>query len=88
MLDDPHLAVMSAVNLGPKQVALAISESGSSKDTINSLMAAKAAGAFTIAITCHIRSPIAANADAVLGASSTDTPITRGAFSRVAGQYL
>ncbi|RWH51660.1 MAG: MurR/RpiR family transcriptional regulator [Mesorhizobium sp.] len=88
VLEDPHLAVMSAVNLGPKQVALAISESGSSKDTINSLMAAKAAGAFTIAITCHIRSPIAANADAVLGASSTDTPITRGAFSRVAGQYL
>ncbi|MER8536838.1 MurR/RpiR family transcriptional regulator [Mesorhizobium sp. M0644] len=88
VLDDPHLAVMSAVNLGPKHVALAISESGSSKDTINSLMAAKAAGAFTIAITCHIRSPIAAKADAVLAASSTDTPIMRGAFSRVAGQYL
>ncbi len=58
VFDDPHLAVMSAVSLGPKQVAIAISESGSSKNTISLLKTARTAGAFTIAITSHIRSPI------------------------------
>ncbi|MBA1142322.1 MULTISPECIES: MurR/RpiR family transcriptional regulator [Mesorhizobium] len=88
VLDDPHLAIMSAVGLGPKQVAIAISESGSTKETINAIVAAKATGAFTIAITSHIRSPIVAHANAVLASASSDTPIMRGFFLRTAGQYL
>ena len=39
MFDDPNLAVMSAVRLGEKDVAIAISASGSTKDTAGVSMA-------------------------------------------------
>ncbi len=55
---DPHLQVMSAVQLRPGDVALAISVSGSTRDTVEALRTARDAGATCICLTRHARSPI------------------------------
>lgn len=78
---DPHLQCMSAVDLTKKSVALGISFSGSTKDTVDSLSLAKKAGAFTIAITNYEKSPITKYADAVLLTSAEETPLRSGALT-------
>ena len=55
---DPHLQVMSAVQLRPGDVALAISASGSTRDTVEALQTARDVGATCICLTRHARSPI------------------------------
>ena len=67
---DSHLQVMSAVQLQPTDVAVAISTSGSTRDTVEALRAAKETGATTICLTCHGRSPITRVADIVLLAAA------------------
>jgi RpiR family carbohydrate utilization transcriptional regulator len=57
-LTDPHLQMMSAVQLRKGDVALAISLSGSTRDTIEALQAARDAGATCMCITRYARSPI------------------------------
>jgi DNA-binding MurR/RpiR family transcriptional regulator len=57
-LTDPHLQMMSAVQLRKGDVALAISLSGSTRDTIEALQAAREAGATCMCITRYARSPI------------------------------
>jgi RpiR family carbohydrate utilization transcriptional regulator len=63
---DPHLQVMSAVQLGPEDVALGVSLSGSTRDTVEALQAARDAGATCICITRHPGSPITRAADVTL----------------------
>src|SRR5690606_36180474 len=46
---DMHLGSMSAANLGARAVALGVSSSGSTLDTLQALRTAKEAGAFTVA---------------------------------------
>jgi DNA-binding MurR/RpiR family transcriptional regulator len=55
---DPHLQLMSAVQLGKGDVAMAISLSGSTRDSVAALKAARDAGATCICITRYARSPI------------------------------
>jgi RpiR family transcriptional regulator, carbohydrate utilization regulator len=62
-VSDPHLQVLSAVQLGPEDVAFGISYSGSTRDTVEALEAAKTAGATCICLTHHARSPITRVAD-------------------------
>lgn len=57
-VNDSHLQMMSAVQLKSGDVALAISLSGSTRDTIETLQAARDAGATCICITRYARSPI------------------------------
>jgi len=57
-LTDPHLQMMSAVQLRQGDMALAISLSGSTRDTIEALQAARDAGATCMCITRYARSPI------------------------------
>jgi DNA-binding MurR/RpiR family transcriptional regulator len=78
---DPHLQCISAVNLNEKSVAIGISYSGSTRDTVDSLSLAKKAGAFTIAITNYEKSPITKYADAVLLNSAEETPLRSGALT-------
>lgn len=80
-ISDPHIQSMSAVNLTNRSVAMGISFSGSTKDTVDSLTLAKGAGAFTIAITNYERSPITKVADAVLLTSAKETPLRSGALT-------
>lgn len=83
---DPHLQVLSAVQLEPGDVALAISESGGTRDTIEALEAARAAGATSICLTSHARSPIARMADIVLLAAARPHPLDGLELAASAGE--
>lgn len=77
-ITDPHLQAMSATTLGSEDAVLAFSFSGSTKDTIDSVKLAKAAGARIICITGHARSPLTRLADVVLLNAARETPLQGG----------
>ena len=82
---DAHAAWTSAATLRPGAVVVALSHSGSTIDTIEFLSIARAAGATTIAITNHDRSPLAEQADVVLTTAARETGFRSGALgSRIA----
>ena len=84
---DAQLAAMRAATLPPGGVALGISCSGSTTDTVHCLRQAKLAGARTVAITHRAKSPITRHADHVLyTASPTDS--LGGAVATTVGQLL
>jgi DNA-binding MurR/RpiR family transcriptional regulator len=81
---DPHLAIPSAANLIPGDVAIAISHSGTTTDTVDALSQAKGAGATTVAITNRLRSRIVSVADIVLHTSvshTSETALRSGAMA-------
>ena len=78
---DPHIQSMSASLLKKNDVVLAISFSGSTRDTVNTVEIAKKSGATVICITNHGKSPIAKLADVVLLSSVRETPLQSGALS-------
>lgn len=82
---DPHAALTSAALLGPGDVAIAISHTGTTIDTIEALRVAEAGGATTIAITNFGESPLAAHATHVLATAARETTFRSGAMaSRIA----
>ncbi|MGO2745677.1 MurR/RpiR family transcriptional regulator [Microbacterium sp.] len=82
---DPHAAWTSAATLQPGNVAIAVSHSGSTTDTIEFLMLARRSGATTIAITNHAGAPLADQADIVLTTAARETGFRSGALgSRIA----
>jgi DNA-binding MurR/RpiR family transcriptional regulator len=86
---DPHSALTSAALLGPGDVALGISHTGSTRDTIDCLTKAKSVGATTVAITNFPRSKIARLADHVLTTAARETTFRSGAMaSRIAARTL
>lgn len=86
---DAHMQAMSATTLSEKDVAIGISFSGSTRDTVHSLEIAKKAGAKVICITNHARSPITKYADIVLLTSIKETPLRSGALtSKIAQLYI
>ena len=70
---DNHMQVIAASHLTDKDVVLAISHSGSSKDIIDALKIAKSAGATTICITNEGKSPILNTSDIILNTASDET---------------
>lgn len=70
---DNHMQVIAASHLTDKDVVLAISHSGSSKDIIDALKIAKNAGATTICITNEGKSPILNSSDIILYTASDET---------------
>ena len=85
---DPHLAVMSAARLTNMSVAIGVSSSGSVMDTVHAVQTARAAGAFTVALTNRARSPLTATSSTVLLASNPESPLTGGAIPSKIGQLL
>jgi DNA-binding MurR/RpiR family transcriptional regulator len=82
---DPHMAITSAALLGPGDVAVALSHTGTTADTIDALREAGGNGAKTAAITNFPRSPITAAADYVLLTAARETAFRSGAMtSRIA----
>lgn len=82
---DSHAAWTSAATLGPDCVAVAISHSGATQDTVEFLAIARSSGATTVAITAHASSALALRADLVLTTSARETPFRSGALgSRIA----
>jgi DNA-binding MurR/RpiR family transcriptional regulator/CubicO group peptidase (beta-lactamase class C family) len=82
---DPHAALTSAALLGPSDVAIAISHTGTTIDTIEALRVAESRGATTIAITNFGDSPLAGHARLVLTTAARETTFRSGAMaSRIA----
>jgi DNA-binding MurR/RpiR family transcriptional regulator len=67
------MQAMSAALMTPKNVVVAISHSGSTKDIVEALQIAKANGAVTIAIVSHRKSPVASLADISLCIHAKET---------------
>ena len=76
---DPHAALTSAALLGPGDVAIGLSHSGATKDTVDALTQARANGVTTIAVTNFPRSPLASMADHVLTTAARETTFRSGA---------
>jgi RpiR family carbohydrate utilization transcriptional regulator len=72
---DGHLQLMAAASLTARDVAIGISHSGSTKDAVDALSAARKSGAATIAITNFSPSPLTKMADVVLLTASHETPM-------------
>lgn len=70
---DTHMQIMSAIHLQPGDVAIGISHSGRTKDTIQALTTAKETGATTICITNHEASHITEFADIRLLTAAMET---------------
>ena len=82
---DPHAALTSAALLDAGCVAIGISHTGSTIDTVDALRVARESGARTIAITNFVPSPLTAHADLVLTTAARETTFRSGAMaSRIA----
>lgn len=79
--NDGHIQAMAASTLETGDVAIGISVSGSTKDTVDTLKLAKEAGATVICITQYTRAPITKIADIVLLSAAKETPLQGGALS-------
>ena len=82
---DYHLALVSAALLRRRDVAIAISHSGRTHESVGALLEAGARKATTIAITNFPDSPLAEAADIVLTTAARETALRSGAVaSRIA----
>jgi DNA-binding MurR/RpiR family transcriptional regulator len=78
---DVHNGLASAAVLRPGTVAVAVSHSGRTRETIEMLAEAGSRGAMTVALTGHPRSPLARIADAVLAYAAQPTSYRPDALS-------
>lgn len=79
--NDTHIALTSAALLSPHDVAVGISHTGVTGDTIDALAEARAHGATTVALTNFPRSPITRVADHVLTTAARETTFRSGAMA-------
>lgn len=70
---DAHMQISSAALLGPQDVVIAISHTGSNRDLLDSVEKAKESGAAVIAITSHMKSPLSQIADISLYGMAKET---------------
>jgi DNA-binding MurR/RpiR family transcriptional regulator len=83
--NDPHIALTSATLLGAGDVAVGISHSGTTTETIEALAAARSTGAKTLAITNFPLSRLASGVDFLLTTAARETSLRSGATaSRIA----
>lgn len=86
---DGHGALMSVAQSGPRHVAIAISHTGTTAETIAVLEQARERGATTVAITANSRSTLAATADLTLSTVASEVSFRTGALrSRVADMVV
>jgi DNA-binding MurR/RpiR family transcriptional regulator len=82
---DSHTGLTAAALLGPGDVAIGISHTGATPDTIDTVAEAAARGAKTIGVTSVPGSPLAAAADLLLVTADRETTFRSGATaSRIA----
>lgn len=85
---DSHIQAMTASLLSEDDVAVGISFSGSSIDTVKNLEIAKKSGAKIICITHHANSPITRYADIVLLTGAKEAPLQGGDVSAQIAQLF
>ena len=78
---DTHVALTSAALLRPGDVAIGISHTGVTSDTIDALAQARRSGATTVAVTNFPRAPIVDVADHVLTTAVRETTYRSGAMA-------
>jgi DNA-binding MurR/RpiR family transcriptional regulator len=85
VFDDAHMMMMSAALLGPDDVAIAFSHSGSTAAVLDATEMARRNGARTIAVTNYPESPLARLADVVLCSTAQNSPLLgENATARIA----
>ena len=85
VFDDAHMMMMSAALLGPDDVAIAFSHSGSTAAVLEAAEMARKNGARTIAVTNYPESPLAKLVDVVLCSTAQNSPlIGENATARIA----
>jgi RpiR family carbohydrate utilization transcriptional regulator len=77
VFSDSHLQLMAASSLGPRSVAVGISHSGRTKDTVLALEAARRSRATTIAIANHGATHLLKHADIRLLTASFEAALPR-----------
>lgn len=85
---DSHMQAMSACMMTEQDVAVAISYSGSTKDTIDAAKAAKERGARVISLTRFIKSPLTQYSDLTLLCGATEGPFQGGSLSAKLSQLF
>lgn len=86
---DSHLQIMSASLMTEEEVAVLISYSGSTKDTIEVAKAAKERGAKIITITRFAKSPLTNYADITLLCGANEGPLQGGSLTaKISQLYL
>ncbi len=70
--NDSHMAIMSVACLTKEDTLLVISHSGASRDIVETMEVAKKAGAHTIAIVSHSKSPVSKIADITIKVAATE----------------
>ena len=86
---DSHLQIMSAALMSEKDVAVLISYSGSTKDTIEVAKVARDAGAKIIAITRFVKSPLTNYSDITLLCGANEGPLQGGSLTaKISQLYL
>ncbi len=78
---DTHIALTSAALLGPEDVAIGISHTGVTTDTIDAVVQARSRGATTVALTNFLQSPIALAAEYALTTAVRETTFRSGAMA-------
>jgi len=87
-ITDPHMQAILSANMNSKDLAIGISQSGSTRDTVDSLAIAKKHGALTAAITEHRNSPIAKYSSIIIEIFSSENPIKNSAGRSVLAQIF
>ncbi|MGO4694532.1 MurR/RpiR family transcriptional regulator [Paenibacillus sp. 2TAB26] len=86
---DSHLQMMSAALMTKRDVAVVISYSGSTKDTIEVAKRAKESGATVISITRFVKSPLTSYSDLTLLCGANEGPLQGGSLSaKISQLYL
>jgi DNA-binding MurR/RpiR family transcriptional regulator len=87
-ITDPHMQAILSANMNSKDLAIGISQSGSTRDTVDSLSIAKKHGALTAAITDHRNSPIGKYSSIIIESFSSENPIKNSAGRSVLAQIF
>lgn len=86
---DSHLQMMSAALMSDRDVAVIISYSGSTKDSIEVAKKAKSRGAKVISITRFVKSPLTSHSDLTLLCGANEGPLQGGSLSaKISQLYL
>lgn len=85
VFDDAHMMMMSAALLGPGDVVVAFSHSGTTASVLDAVELARSNGARVIAVTNYAESPLAGLVDVVLCSTAQNSPLLgENATARIA----
>ncbi|EKM0375333.1 MurR/RpiR family transcriptional regulator [Cronobacter turicensis] len=88
LFSDMHRASMNATTLGERDLVVAISSSGSTRDLLHAVKLARKAGAPVLTLSNTPRSPLASISGMLLVAAKPEGPLNAGALNAKVGAML